>query len=663
VLGRARRLTRDVRALGASAPLRGGYEASKRLGGHAVVFGVLGKVRARRGFAPPLALPAASTVPDLAVKRAVEAAEEIASGRVVLFGRTIEVGQTPRWHDVIEREGAWADDAWWKIDIRSEARIGDVKWAWELGRARHLVVLARGAASPSAPEAVRDALERHVRSWLDQNPPERGVHWYSNLELALRSIAWSEILTLSREVLPADVVSSLEAHLGRCLRHLLADLPYTLSTMRNNHLLGDALGITVLERGLRRPGGLASPSAAVAARMFGAQADRHFHDDGSMIEDSLSYHRFVLEMLVVERLLDPTGPPRPALARSAQLLARLGALDGPVPEYGDWDEGRVLVSSQDPQDLSGTVRCALALAGSGATAEWRADHDECAWYAPEGTPVAPDEPERDGHDIGGGIARAERGPLVAWLKAGSGPSHGHADLLSTSVLCDGAWVLGDPGTGTYNGPLEQRDHFRTSVAHNVVRIDGTDQLGPHRAFRWLRSARGVVGPPLRADGWLVMWGAHDAYTFLDPPRRVVRAVALREDAVVVADWVEGPATHLALSLPLGPACAWDAGTSTIQVRGTTLALRVPVVPAAVRGQETPFDGWWSTTYGQFEPSSRLELEVSGGPVWWSLGMDAAPDVAIEGLQMVIAGATTLAPTWLDRSCRLQVGAESATVDL
>ena len=67
---------------------------------------------------------------------------------------------------------------------------------------------------------------------------------------------------------------------------------------------------------------------------------------------------------------------------------------------------------------------------------------------------------------GGGVARAESGEVTVWLKAGSGPSHGHADLLSTVVSWDGIEVVGDPGTGTYNGPLEIRNYFRSSLAHS-----------------------------------------------------------------------------------------------------------------------------------------------------------------------------------------------------
>jgi len=419
----------------------------------------------------------------------------------------------------------------------------------------------------------------------------------------------------------------------------------------------------VLARGFRPAGRRAFPTDAVARYIFGAQAAKHFRADGSMIEDSLSYHRFVLEMLVVERLLDRTGPPRPALAASAQYLARLGVLEGPVPQYGDWDEGRVLVSAQDPADLAGSVRCALALAGSGAPPAWRGAHDECAWYAADGVPVEPEPAERDGHDIGGGIARAARGDIVAWLKAGSGPSHGHGDLLSTPVLWEGQWAIGDPGTGTYNGPLEERNHFRTSVAHNVLRVEGADQLGPHRAFRWQRSAQGVIGAPLEMDGWLLLWGVHNAYRFLEPSRRVLRVVALRAGAMVVADWAEGPPASARLSLPLGPGCTWNPATSQVAMpAGRSLTLATPTPPSARCGERHPFDGWWSPTYGAISPATRMEIDHQGaGPLWWALADGSPPPVAVSGDRLLISDTVAVRPAWGPGTAGLGVDGESGPV--
>src|SRR3546814_5586002 len=80
------------------------------------------------------------------------------------------------------------------------------------------------------------------------------------------------------------------------------------------------------------------------------------HADGSMTEDSVSYHRFVMEMLVVKTLLgDESEATKTALAGSALHLVKLGVLEGEIPQWGDWDEGRVLASSGSALDLAGST--------------------------------------------------------------------------------------------------------------------------------------------------------------------------------------------------------------------------------------------------------------------------------------------------------------------
>ncbi|MGH9206936.1 MAG: heparinase II/III family protein, partial [Acidimicrobiales bacterium] len=185
---------------------------------------------------------------------------------------------------------------WWKIDLRSATRPGDVKWVWELGRHRHLVVLARAALLQPDERRWVDALSAHLTSWIAANPPEVGVHWYSNLEIALRSLNWLQILALAGDQLEPSLVAEMSRTLYRSGRHLVTDLPYTLSSMRNNHLLGDALGLAALGRSF--PNDKAARRwMRLGDRLFRRQLERHIRPDGSMIEDSLSYHRFVLEML------------------------------------------------------------------------------------------------------------------------------------------------------------------------------------------------------------------------------------------------------------------------------------------------------------------------------------------------------------------------------
>ncbi len=627
------RLVQDIRALGSSGLARAAYEASKRSGFHAVVFSTRRRPQDLRSATVVLGNvePTAAWVRE----HTLDDAKAVLAEGVRIFGQRLPIGVSEPWNrdPLIGRQ--WpVSPPWWRIDIRSANRLGDVKYVWEAARHRDLVVLARASRlDPSGPWP--DALNRMVLTWCRQNRPERGVNWYSSLELALRTIAWSQVIALAGDQLAAPARSGMDEQMQATARHLMLELPYTLSSMKNNHLLGDALGLLVLARMFPQ-----SRSARwwsyVGERLFEKQLARHMRPDGSMIEDSLSYHRFVLEMLIVRTLLGGESDRVRVALRGASLhLAALGVFDGEVPQYGDWDEGRVLASSGNPSNVAGSAALGMALAGEPIRDEWRERYDELAWYAPESSTVpSPDRPARS-VSTSGGIAHVHHGLWDVWFKVGSGPSHGHADLTSVWVKHDGRWLIADPGTGTYNGAIEVRNGLRTSAAHPVLRIGGADQLGPHRAFRWLRTARGHLAPLVQIDDRTILFGWHDAYTHLAAGLRVARTVILTDSYLVIVDQVspEGAGRHTEMTLPLAPGITWDGRHLTGERDGVPTFGLSGAVEAI--GQQTPFRGWFSRTYGQREASTWLSINRQERTTIWGLG--APPELAVGGNSVEIDG--------------------------
>ena len=595
---------RDLRALGSSAPLRAAYEASKKTGFHRVVFS--GPAHATRHRSEPLELGSHVPSGTAARSRCLRDAHAIVNEGLRVFGRRVSTGIEASWATDPLTGKAWPENAsWWEIDIRSDDRLSDVKFVWEAARHRDLVVLARAAVlDPQGPWL--STLERLLSRWCHECSPERGVNWYSSLELSLRAIAWSQVLALVGEQLPRDLRHDMDTQLIRSARHITVELPYTLSSMKNNHLLGDGLGLVVI--------GQMFPTHPwskrwkwIGDRLILKQLARHIRPDGSMIEDSLSYHRFVLEMLVVRVLMgDAPDEVRQAMSGAADHLVRLGVLDGPVPQFGDWDEGRVLADSAPAGSVVGSTLLALELCGRRPEQTNRDSFDELAWYSQERQRAfeRPSGEDARAREAGDWIT-ASRGDWYVWFKVGSGPSHQHADLSSVWIRHGDNWILRDPGTGTYNGDLDVRNGFRTSTAHSVWHPRDVDQLGPHRAFRWLRTARGYSAPPLEMDSYTILFGWHDAFEHLEENARIARVVIVSDRGVVVLD-----ATNTAvqvnweMSLPLGPAV-----DRTEIVGHDSMNL--------IEGQVAPFRGWHSETYGEWSPSRWLTAHAAGTslPTW------------------------------------------------
>ena len=254
------------------------------------------------------------------------------------FGHRFPVEQPLDWTALPGTDLSWPTaDYWWDIDIRTERRLGDVKWTWELGRHRDLVVLARAAAlEPDGPWL--EALESRLRWWFEISAPEVGIHWYSNLEIALRVIAWAQIFSL----VGTRLEPAARLHHGRARRQRRTSPDLRLPVHREQHAqqpparrcAGPDRSSTV------SPGDGLADLPRLAERFFADQLARHMRPDGSMIEDSLSYHRFVMEMLVVKVLLGDASPGvLEALRGSAAHLVRMGALGGPGASMGGLGRG------------------------------------------------------------------------------------------------------------------------------------------------------------------------------------------------------------------------------------------------------------------------------------------------------------------------------------
>lgn len=590
------RMVKDLRALGTSAPVRALYEASKRSNGHALLF------RPVRGGFRSQPLPFGHHVPtsSVAKERCLSDARLIVEQGTRVFGTRTATGASTSWAMDPLTEHCWPrDTSWWRIDIRTDARLSDVKWVWEAARHRDLVVLARAVAIESEGPWLAK-LESMLERWCRECRPEQGVNWYSSLELALRAIAWSQVLRLAGDQLSDDLRIKLDNQLVASARHIMVELPYTMTSMKNNHLLGDGLGLVILGKlFLDHPG--AARWRSMGDRLILKQLKRHMLPDGSMIEDSLSYHRFVLEMLIV-RVLIGEAPPQvlTAMLSSADHLLSLGVLAGDVPQYGDWDEGRVLADSAPAGDVAGAALLARHLSG-GTTPDGAWDrYDELAWYAEPDTArreatISSADTWASGHFSG-----ARHGNWAVWLKRSLTPSHQHADLTSVWIQRDGLWVTCDPGTGTYNGPLPVRDGFRTSAAHPVWRPRESDLLGPHRAFRWERPTVDSGHGHLEVPGLsiLVVW--HDGFT----EGRTLRVVLVEERGVTVLDRLPTNAYEWVMTVPEGP-----AASALVGAEGPTTT-----------GSETPFAGWMSPTYGDWQPSPWRTLTAGPGWIAWGAGL-------------------------------------------
>ena len=121
-------------------------------------------------------------------------------------------------------------------------------------------------------------------------------------------------------------------------------------------------------------------------------------------------------------------------------------------------------------------------------------------------------------------------------------AHGHADALSITLSIDGAPILVDPGTFTYDSKSVWREWFRSTRAHNTLNINGRSQSISVGPFNWSRKANAKLISDEPEPAWTLR-AQHDGY------RREFgvlhqRCLELTSDGIAVTDQLLGGA-HVA----------------------------------------------------------------------------------------------------------------------
>src|SRR5208283_3551002 len=104
-------------------------------------------------------------------------AEELLAGRWEVLGVPRGDLANPDWFfDPLSKkhfpQGRYA----FRSDYRGSNDDRRVKQVWELSRHHHLTVLA-AAWQVSGKDAYAQAVDRHLRSWWENNPPLTGINW------------------------------------------------------------------------------------------------------------------------------------------------------------------------------------------------------------------------------------------------------------------------------------------------------------------------------------------------------------------------------------------------------------------------------------------------------------------------------------------------------
>lgn len=621
-----------------------GYRFVQRTTAQLQQFSRLGT--ARRVPLPNLSVPATpflSVRPSVSVDAYVRAADRLLAGRMTIFDREYAFNGVPDWNRD-PKTGRQAPLVFGKtLDYRSAEIVGDIKYLWEPNRHLHLVTLAQAYRLTGERQYVT-GLRQLLESWLEQCPYLLGPNWTSSLELGIRLINWSVIWQLlggAESALFDDVP-------GRGFRHRWLNSIYqhmhfiaghrSRFSSANNHLIGELAGLYIAATTWpywRRT----SNWRLRAHKLLVTEALRQNAADGVNREQAIAYQQFVFDFLLLAALAGRRSgdefPPEYWL-RLEQMLEFIAALmdtAGNVPMIGDADDGFVVSLSGDQH-----VDPFRSLLATGAALFRRGDFkakasafdDKSRWLlgndGEERFSQLPSEaptqrlrrqfPHGGYYILGGDLETttevrivADAGPL-GWQAIAA---HGHADALAFTLTVGGIPFLIDPGTYAYHTEREWRHYFRSTAAHNTLRVDGMDQSVSGGNFMWVKHGNARCEQWRTTDVQDVFVGVHDGYQRLPDPVRHQRKLVYDKSArrLDIVDTVECAAAHQAercWHFADDVAVAMDAdGGVTASKGGWQLRLSPSEATQAnlYRGSEAPIFGWWSPRFSVKVPSPTV----------------------------------------------------------
>lgn len=306
-----------------------------------------------------------------------------------------------------------------------------------------------------------DKIKEYITAWIQRNPISSGNSAWACYPIALRLPNWIELYALLYEEMDRDGVfkamlinSMFEQYtylLNHLERHLLA-----------NHYFEDLKALVIASTFF----GDAAVQEKASSELL-KQCEEQILKDGMHFERSPMYQKIILEDLIrVEVALEAAHKPNETVRHfisnmlNAAVMLESG-LDR-LPLFNDCGKN---VS----KSLEALVKAA----------------ENCLGIKPEKKTCLPN----------GGFYVYELGKENEWrliIDAGQpspdySPGHSHCEAMSFELFHHGRPVLVNCGTYAYQ--CQQRKFFKSTEAHNTVRVAGVEQSECWSSFRMARRAR------------------------------------------------------------------------------------------------------------------------------------------------------------------------------
>jgi hypothetical protein len=473
-------------------------------------------------------------------------------------------------------------------DVKPENEFIDIRSVWEPARLQHITeVIGFCIENPAGEPTIgaREFCRDSIIQWLKNNPFLFGPHYISVMECGLRIPVFFFALKTCVDRSSKDhglLLKSIALHGWLISKRL------SLYSSLGNHTIAEAVGL-IFAGAIYRDTHHGRLWLETGCHLLEQESRHQIVDDGGPAEQSLSYHRFVLDLywmaidFLEKNMLHDCTDMKARVALGEEFLRTFSADGESFPAIGDSDSGRALAPRLSPK------RDAKQAVGEGLT------RFPASGYAVIKT-------------RGGVTLTFDHGPL------GMPPlyNHGHADALSITLAKNGLEFLIDPGTFRYNGPHFYRRYFKGTRAHNTATIDGKDQAVQESSFIWSKPFNIDLVIYEENDDSILVSAQHNGYADSASPVWHRRSIYYLEGCFIIIDTFPGKGIHeVELNYHLHPEVVATNNHGWWQLaRGESeifIALPGNEDFTVTKGADNPALGYYSPSYGIVSETNVLHF--------------------------------------------------------
>lgn len=380
-----------------------------------------------------------------------------------------------------------------KIESLSE-EAGDIKFTWEKSRFSWLCTICR--YDYHYDEDHSEFVLNQILDWIDKNPLNCGPNYKCSQETSIRLNNWVFALHFYKNsnALTEERWKKIMTSIYWQIKHVYNNINYSRIAVRNNHAITETLTLYLM--GLifpMLPG--SSKWKRNGKRWFEQEIDYQIETDGTYLQDSMNYHRVVVQLLTYAiAIADANGEKYSDVVyekayQSVNFLYQCQEPEnGWLPNYGSNDGALFFpLSTADYRDYRPQLDALHGLlTGKPLYGVFLEDVLWVGHNIPMFRKAFPKIEKQNGivkYEKSGYYQIRERDTL-SFVRCGLFKTNGSTDQLHLDVWHKGKNILIDGGSFQYNTSIDLKKFFGGTESHNTVMLDNNDQMMKGPRFMW-----------------------------------------------------------------------------------------------------------------------------------------------------------------------------------